>query len=89
MISAFAASYSSKETCVMSVPPLYFRLCYGKKINAIELSPVVRRGVCSFAFNITRRGVAGNQKNLLTSVKKYDKIYPVLDVPFQKHHVMN
>ena len=27
----------------------------GKKINAIERVPVIRRGICSFAFNITSR----------------------------------
>ena len=26
-----------------------------KKINAIERVPVIRRGICSFAFNITSR----------------------------------
>ena len=32
-----------------------FRAFYGKKINAIERVPVIRRGICSFAFNITSR----------------------------------
>lgn len=36
-----------------------FLLCFssvdGKKINAIERVPVIRRGICSFAFNITSR----------------------------------
>ena len=32
------------------------------------------------------RSTAGNQKNLLTPVKKYDKMNPVLDVAFEKRH---
>ena len=35
--------------------PLCFSAVYGKKINAIERVPVIRRGICSFAFNITSR----------------------------------
>lgn len=37
---------------------LCFSAVYGKKINAIERVPVIRRGICSFAFNITSRLVS-------------------------------
>ena len=34
--------------------------------------------------------LSSEESNYLRNrLKKYDKIYPVLDVPFQKHHVMN